>query len=48
MSAAPKDTEREAAQIKSVEHEGDEITHRTIEMLHQTFLTRSTAPTSMS
>ena len=37
MLAAPKDAEREAAQIKSIEHEGDEITHRTMEMLHQTF-----------
>lgn len=39
MLEAPKDVERDAAQIKSIEHEGDEITHRTIEMLHQTFLT---------
>jgi hypothetical protein len=27
-----------AAQIKVLEHEGDEITHRTIELLHQVFL----------
>ena len=39
MLTAPTDAEREAAQIKSIEHEGDEITHRAIEMLHQTFLT---------
>ena len=34
-----KDAERQAAQIKSIEHDGDQITHRAIEMLHQTFLT---------
>jgi predicted phosphate transport protein (TIGR00153 family) len=39
MLEAPKDVAGDAAQIKSIEHEGDEITHRTIEMLHQTFLT---------
>ena len=33
------DAERQAAAIKSIEHEGDQITHRTMEMLHQTFLT---------
>jgi predicted phosphate transport protein (TIGR00153 family) len=39
MLAEPRDAEREAARIKSIEHEGDQITHRAIEMLHQTFLT---------
>src|SRR5437899_1313878 len=34
-----KDAEKQAARIKSIEHEGDQITHRAIEMLHQTFLT---------
>jgi predicted phosphate transport protein (TIGR00153 family) len=33
------DAERQAAAIKSIEHEGDQITHRTMEMLHQTFIT---------
>ena len=28
-----------AKQIKDVEHEGDEITHRTVEALHKTFIT---------
>jgi predicted phosphate transport protein (TIGR00153 family) len=31
--------EQQAAQVKSVEHEGDEITHAVIERLHQTFIT---------
>lgn len=39
MLQDPQDTERDAARIKSIEHEGDQITHRAIEMLHQTFLT---------
>ncbi len=33
------DQERQAARVKSVEHEGDEITHAVIERLHQTFIT---------
>ena len=39
MLAHPKDAEQEAAQIKSIEHEGDQLTHKAIEMLHKTFLT---------
>jgi uncharacterized protein len=39
MLAHPKDAEQEAARIKSIEHEGDQLTHRAIEMLHKTFLT---------
>ena len=39
MLSNPKDVEQEAARIKSIEHEGDQITHRAIEMLHKTFLT---------
>jgi predicted phosphate transport protein (TIGR00153 family) len=39
MLGDPKDAEQEAARIKSIEHEGDQITHRAIEMLHKTFLT---------
>jgi uncharacterized protein len=39
MLADPKDAEQEAARIKSIEHEGDQITHRAIEMLHKTFIT---------
>jgi len=34
-----KDAEQQAAQIKSIEHEGDQLTHRAIETLHQTFIT---------
>lgn len=34
-----KDTEADAARIKSIEHEGDQITHRAMEVLHQSFLT---------
>jgi len=34
--AGPAD---QARQIKAVEHEGDQITHHTIEILHQTFIT---------
>jgi predicted phosphate transport protein (TIGR00153 family) len=34
-----KDAERQAAQIKAIEHDGDQITHRAIETLHQTFIT---------
>ncbi|HSD09981.1 MAG TPA: DUF47 domain-containing protein [Candidatus Binatia bacterium] len=39
MLSDPKDAEKDAARIKSIEHEGDQITHRAIEMLHKTFLT---------
>src|SRR5216110_533070 len=31
--------ERQADRVKTVEHEGDEITHAVIERLHQTFIT---------
>ena len=31
--------ERQAERVKSVEHQGDEITHTVIERLHQTFIT---------
>jgi hypothetical protein len=33
------DAEKQAARVKAVEHEGDEITHAVIERLHQTFIT---------
>ena len=33
------DPERQAARVKDVEHQGDEITHTVIERLHQTFIT---------
>ena len=33
------DQEQQAARVKGVEHEGDEITHAVIERLHQTFIT---------
>jgi hypothetical protein len=39
MLSDPKEAEKDAARIKSIEHEGDQITHRAIEMLHKTFLT---------
>jgi uncharacterized protein len=39
MLTNPRDAEQEAARIKSIEHEGDQITHRAIEMLHKTFIT---------
>ncbi len=33
------DAEQQAARVKAVEHQGDEITHTVIERLHQTFIT---------
>ncbi len=33
------DPEQQAARVKAVEHQGDEITHTVIERLHQTFIT---------
>ena len=33
------DPEEQAARVKAVEHQGDEITHTVIERLHQTFIT---------
>src|SRR2546428_13548925 len=33
------DPEEQAARVKAVEHQGDEITHTGIERLHQTFIT---------
>ena len=33
------DPERQAARVKDVEHQGDEITHTVIERLHQSFIT---------
>jgi uncharacterized protein len=39
MLSDPKEAEKDAGRIKSIEHEGDQITHRAIEMLHKTFLT---------
>lgn len=39
MLANPSQAGDTARQIKAVEHEGDQITHRTIETLHQTFIT---------
>ena len=35
----PKDAQAQAERINAIEHEGDQITHRVIGMLHQTFLT---------
>lgn len=39
MLDRPAESADQARQIKEVEHEGDQITHRTIETLHQTFIT---------
>ncbi len=39
MLEDPKDAEAQAARIHSIEHEGDELTHRTMETLHRSFLT---------
>src|SRR5207302_8168968 len=33
------DPAQQAARVKAVEHQGDEITHTVIERLHQTFIT---------
>ena len=39
MLRSSGDAESQAARIKSIEHDGDQITHRAIERLHQTFIT---------
>ena len=39
MLNAPGDLPDQARRIKEVEHEGDVITHRAVEMLHRTFIT---------
>src|ERR1051325_11871513 len=39
MLQKPSDVADQARQIKAIEHEGDQITHHTIERLHQTFIT---------
>ncbi len=39
MLEDPQDAEAQAARIHSIEHEGDELTHRTMETLHRSFLT---------
>jgi len=39
MLEDPKDSKAQAAHIKSIEHEGDQITHDAIAMLHKTFIT---------
>jgi predicted phosphate transport protein (TIGR00153 family) len=39
MLSDPTDAQAQADRIKAIEHEGDQITHRAIEQLHQTFLT---------
>jgi uncharacterized protein Yka (UPF0111/DUF47 family) len=39
MLEHPADSADQARQIKAVEHEGDQITHRTMETLHKTFIT---------
>ncbi len=39
MLSTGGDAEKQAARVKAVEHEGDEITHAVIERLHQTFIT---------
>src|SRR4051812_28767209 len=31
--------ERRSRNIKSIEHKADEVTHRTVELLHKTFIT---------
>ena len=35
----PTDLAEQARQIKALEHEGDVITHRAVELLHRTFIT---------
>ena len=39
MLNSPRDLSDQARRIKDVEHEGDVITHRAVEMLHRTFVT---------
>jgi predicted phosphate transport protein (TIGR00153 family) len=39
MLRSPGDLSDQARRIKAVEHEGDVITHRAVEMLHRTFVT---------
>jgi len=39
MLQQPGDVGDQVRRVKAVEHEGDQITHRAIEMLHQTFIT---------
>jgi hypothetical protein len=39
MLRSPTDLSDQARRIKAVEHEGDVITHRAVEMLHRTFIT---------
>jgi len=39
MMKNPVDLSDQARRIKAVEHEGDVITHRAVEMLHRTFVT---------
>src|SRR5512139_754631 len=39
MLAEPGDLGTQARRIKEVEHEGDHVTHRAVEMLHRTFVT---------
>jgi uncharacterized protein Yka (UPF0111/DUF47 family) len=39
MLHQPQDLADQARRIKEVEHEGDAITHRAVEMLHRTFVT---------
>jgi predicted phosphate transport protein (TIGR00153 family) len=39
MLKSPVDLSDQARRIKAVEHEGDVITHRAVEMLHRTFVT---------
>ena len=39
MLGDPSRAREQAERIKSIEHEGDQLTHRAIEMLHSTFLT---------
>lgn len=34
-----KESERRCRAIKDIEHQGDDITHRTVELLHKTFIT---------
>jgi uncharacterized protein Yka (UPF0111/DUF47 family) len=46
-STNPTNAPRYAKQIKVIEEECDSITHRVVESLHKTFITRSIATTSI-
>ncbi len=46
LMASGDDLERRAHNVESIEKRGDKITRTTIELLHKTFITRSTATRS--